>query len=223
MIIGNGLLASAFRNSKMNFDDSIIFASGVSNSLEENQEEYDREESLIKQIILKNRDLKFIYFSSSSVGLIENKYYYFKLSMEKLIKDSTSNYIIFRVPQIVGKSGNSKNLVNFLKNAIINQEKLTVCQNAIRFLIDVEDLVNVVYYCKDKQNCKILNFYGIEKTNVIDLCNSIGNILQKKPVLNIVDDKKYETPLLKNSDIILEAIASINISNYTSNVLKKYI
>ena len=53
MIIGNGLLAKAFIEYKNN-DEIVIFASGVSNSLEEKQSEFKRETDLLKLAILKS-------------------------------------------------------------------------------------------------------------------------------------------------------------------------
>ena len=45
MVIGNGLVASAFSKYK-NDDDVIIFASGVSNSSTNKKEEFEREINL---------------------------------------------------------------------------------------------------------------------------------------------------------------------------------
>ena len=43
MIIGNGLIASAFASTNENYSDYIIFASGVSSSKENSDVEYNRE------------------------------------------------------------------------------------------------------------------------------------------------------------------------------------
>ena len=45
MVIGNGLLAKGFKNSNYNFDDYIIFTSGVSNSKENDIEEFEKEKN----------------------------------------------------------------------------------------------------------------------------------------------------------------------------------
>ena len=57
MIVGNGLIASSFI--KHDNDDVIIFASGVSNSLETNQDKFDREIDLLKSY-MNIRDKKLI-------------------------------------------------------------------------------------------------------------------------------------------------------------------
>ena len=47
MIIGRGLIASLFKEN--DYKNTIFFASGVSNSLEDNPQEFLREENLIKK------------------------------------------------------------------------------------------------------------------------------------------------------------------------------
>lgn len=59
MIIGNGFIANSLR--KIDSDDLIIFASGVSNSLiDKNDPNLQREISLIKEF--KDTEKKIIYF-----------------------------------------------------------------------------------------------------------------------------------------------------------------
>mgnify|MGYP007017084323 CR=1 FL=1 len=65
MIVGRGLLASLFLENDR--EDIIFFASGVSNSLEDRQEEFLREETLIKKTIEENPNKIFVYFSTCSV------------------------------------------------------------------------------------------------------------------------------------------------------------
>ena len=62
MIIGNGLIANSFLDSDLN--NIIIFASGVSNSKEENLLEFDREKKLLLRIIYENFNKKIVYFST---------------------------------------------------------------------------------------------------------------------------------------------------------------
>ena len=62
MIVGNGLIASGFLESKEDFSKCVIFASGVSDSKEIKLEEFDRERNLIIKTINENQNEKFIYF-----------------------------------------------------------------------------------------------------------------------------------------------------------------
>ena len=55
MIIGSGLLASEFSDLEEN-NSIVIFASGVSNSLETNNAKFNREEQLITNTININKN-----------------------------------------------------------------------------------------------------------------------------------------------------------------------
>ena len=182
MIIGNGLLANEFKKHSEDYKDYIVFASGVSNSKENRPEEFIREKELIIKTITENKDLTFIYFSSVLVGITNNDYYNHKLAMEELIKNETSNHVIFRVPQIIGKLGNQNNLVNFLKNSIINKTEITVRTRVSRALIDIEDLEKIVNYGKDSCDEKILFLSHIEKTSVNELISIISKLLKIEPI-----------------------------------------
>ena len=152
MIIGNGLISSVFNKNKKDYKNYLVFASGVSNSKETNKEQFIREKELILKYIYENKNLTFLYFSSVLVGVTNNDYYNHKLEMEELIKKETDNYVIFRLPQIIGNLGNKNNLVNFLKDSIINGNEIIVREGVHRALIDIEDLEKIVNYCKDTCN-----------------------------------------------------------------------
>ena len=223
MIIGNGLIASGFKSSDEDYSKYIIFASGVSNSKESNSKEYDREKKLIIESINNNKKLKFIYFSSILTGVVNNEYYNQKLENEKLIEKNCSNYIIFRVPQIIGKLGNPNNLINYFKDCINSKKEITIYNNTQRSLIDIEDLVNVVNYCKDKANCETLNFSYVRKIEALDLCNFVADILTQKPNIKCINSNSNNNWDICNSKLISEAIVSIDLLNYNYNVIKKYL
>jgi dTDP-4-dehydrorhamnose reductase len=225
MIIGNGLLGNGFKNSKYNFDDYIIFTSGVSNSKENDIKEFEKEKNLLVKVINENSDLKLIYFSSLLIVNSENEYYRHKLEIENLIKKNTDKYIIFRVPQIVGKIGNPNNLVNFIKNSIINKNSIEIYGDVERSLIYVNDLVNITFYCFDKVNSTTLFLSGIEKIKVIDLCHIIGDILNIEPIYNKINTQQNDKWVFENSDLINESINKNGIckNDYTKKILKNIV
>ena len=163
MIIGDGLIAKSFKKKYKNDENVIIFASGVSNSQENNKSNFERERKLLVNFLKKNSQIKFIYFSTILIDYKNNPYYNHKKQMEDLVKQYSKNYIIFRVPQLIGDSGNSNNLVNYLVNKIKNKESLEIYTNLKRAVIDVEDLVGFVNYCKDKTSCETINMGSIER------------------------------------------------------------
>jgi hypothetical protein len=223
MIVGKGLIATGFESSKEDYSNYIIFASGVSNSKETSDKEYNREKDLIIKTITENKDLKIIYFSSILVENTKNKYFENKLKIEEIIKTNSSNYIIFRIPQIVGNNGNPKNLVNYIKNCILNETEITINTRVERSLLDIEDLVEIVNFCKNKVTCETLKISGIEKIKVFTLCEIISKFVNKDSKLIVDDNIDYDNWSEENSKLIDDAIKNIKSIGYNYNVLKKYI
>lgn len=142
MIIGNGLLAKAF--SRYASDDSVvIFASGVSNSNETNEAEFERERRLLAAALVANR--KLVYFSSCGVVdayEAERPYIQHKRRMESLVLASPNGYIL-RLPQVVGPTGNPHTLTNFLRDRISRGERFTAWARAERNLVDIDDVAAI--------------------------------------------------------------------------------
>ena len=224
MIIGDGLLGRCFKKNG-EYNNHLIFTSGVSNSKETNQDFFDREKDLVIKTIRENKDLIFVYFSSVLVGINKNKYYNHKLEIEELIKKETDNYIIFRIPQVIGYDGNKNNLINKIKDSINNYETIIIYRDINRSLLDVDDLVDIVNYCKDKTTNTTLFISGIELVSVLELVNGIGLILNKYPITKTEDSIEDNNWDFDNSQIIKEAIIwlKINETNYTNKTIKKYI
>jgi nucleoside-diphosphate-sugar epimerase len=229
MIIGSGLLGSGFLKMAEDFEDCVIFTSGVSDSKETDIKEFDRERDLILKVLSRANvgvGLKFIYFSSILAGEIDNPYYNHNVEMEELVKSKSKNYIIFKLPQIIGELGNKNNLINYLKYNIKNFNNITIYKNVKRSIIDVDDIVKLVKYCKDKVNKEVINISDIEKIQITDLVYRIAEILTHNKVFMKVNFTEVsENWTTENSEIINEAIKALKIDKkgYTLKVLKKYI
>jgi dTDP-4-amino-4,6-dideoxygalactose transaminase len=142
MIVGNGLIAKTFQS----FEDSnnvVIFASGVSNSLCTDSSEFERERELLKAICSKKPDCKLIYFSTCSISDPERQgtqYVQHKLDIECKLKQWFSNYLILRLPAVIGKSNASKTLPFVLSKKIEQGEFFSVWENTLRYPIDAADV-----------------------------------------------------------------------------------
>lgn len=144
MIVGNGLVASAFSEFAER-DDFVIFASGVSNSQEKDPAAYQREFDLLKSHITS--EACFVYFSTCSIAdesRAHSHYIQHKKEVEEYIAENASSYVIFRLPIVVGRSSNPHTLTNFLYNSITANEPLNVYQRAIRYLIDIDDIATLL-------------------------------------------------------------------------------
>src|SRR5690349_6695322 len=104
MVIGNGMIAKRFNSYKDN-KDVLIFASGVSNSKNRNQAQYDRESDLLEKTIEANPSKVLVYFSTCSIkdpGEANSPYVEHKKQLEDLIQKKLERYYIFRVSNIAG-------------------------------------------------------------------------------------------------------------------------
>ena len=153
MIIGKGMVASALKEIS-GWDDDVIFSSGVSNSGELDQHNYQREVELVKSYLTKvKHPASFVYFSTISIfdpSKAENAYIRHKLFIEDLIQNSSVNYLILRLPNLVGFSKNPNTLTNYFANSIRQNSTIILNAHAIRHLIDVADLSSILHSIKNK-------------------------------------------------------------------------
>lgn len=144
MIVGRGLLARAFAPRFEHEPGIVVFASGVSNSAETDSTAFDREQSLLEQA-LATATRRFVYFSSCGVaagGEPATPYMRHKGRMEALVLAQACG-LVFRLPQVVGRTGNRHTLTNFLNHHITDGLPFEVWSHAERNLIDVDDIVAI--------------------------------------------------------------------------------
>lgn len=144
MIIGNGLIASAFNSHFRDDPNVIVFASGVSNSREVCIEAFLRERHMLLDALSHEKFI--LYFSTCSVNdpeLLESPYVAHKKEMEALVC-SYKDYAIFRLPQVVGKTQNPNTLTNYLYKQIMSESPFQVWRHARRNLIDIDDIALIV-------------------------------------------------------------------------------
>jgi nucleoside-diphosphate-sugar epimerase len=189
MIVGNGLLASAFEDSFKEDSKVIVFASGVSNSQEKSEAAFLREKNLLTSVL--EQDKFIIYFSSCSIeddSLSKAPYVLHKKSMEMLVK-SASNYAILRLPQVVGKTNNPHTLTNYLYQKIFSNEPFQVWQYAERNLIDVKDiaLISTYLYKTAALNKVTLNIACPYFTPILELVSIFELVLRKKANFTLLE------------------------------------
>ncbi|WP_343681152.1 NAD-dependent epimerase/dehydratase family protein [Chryseobacterium arthrosphaerae] len=192
MIIGNGILANAIRF--YDREDVIFFASGVSNSLEKNPAEFEREISLLKSVMNQHPDKKLIYFSTCSIydaSKTASPYVMHKLTIEKIISEQHSNFIIFRVGNAVGRGGNPNTLINFLKSSILSENKLTIHNNARRILIGTDDIASFVGKYINDFNHEIINLAYPYQYSLPEILSALEDHLGKKANYESVDEGSF--------------------------------
>lgn len=188
MIVGNGLIANAFRESDR--DDVVFFASGVSNSLETSQEQFLREENLIRKTISENPGKLFVYFSTCSIyDSSKNASFYVnhKLNMEHLVATQSEEYLIARVSNAIGKGGNPNTLINFLVNSITSNSLVKAHTEASRNLIDVEDVVKItIALIQENKINRIVNVAYLANYSIVQIIAIVEEFLDKKAELELL-------------------------------------
>tara|TARA_R110000851_G_scaffold88243_1_gene192767 strand:+ start:531 stop:1199 length:669 start_codon:yes stop_codon:yes gene_type:complete len=222
MIIGNGLIAKSFKNYNL---DCILFASGVSSSKEKNKDNFLREVNLLKETIRNNPDKKIVYFSTIMSTVDSSYYCTHKFFVENYISKHAKNYIIFRLPQVIGFGGNTHNIFNYIKNKAYKNESIDVYYSIKRSLIDVNDVTKIVSYCVNKQNRQIINIVGIEEKSVLDIAYLITKKINSTSYINVVRRHVYRNNPYKNCKVVDLAIKDtiIDCNNYTERIISKYI
>lgn len=227
MVIGNGLMAQAFKDYHLN-DTVLIFASGVSNSNETNEKEFNREFNLLKSTIKDHPSAKLVYFSTCSIedsSVKNNQYVKHKLAMEKFIASNLGSYVIFRISNVVGVGGNSNTLINFLVQAVKQEKVISIWQNAERNIIDIEDVKYIVdYVLQNNFKNEIINIAFRHSFLVTDILKVIELFLSKKAKIELIDKGNKLKIDTSKIDQVLQVIEIEKHKDlkYIMNLLKKY-
>ncbi len=224
MIVGNGLIAKTL--SEINHEKCLIFASGVSNSKEEEKSVFNRETELL---LAQKKSQLLIYFSTCSItdsSIAKTGYIKHKIHLENLIKKEFPHYLILRLPTLVGKTTNPHTFFNYMKSKIINNEEVIVYKNAWRYLLDADDLkviIPILTRFTELKNTTINTAYNNAMTvesivlQMDKILNKTSNIkLFNKGSHFLIENNKFITFLQSNKITLFS-------EKYNENVIKKYL
>lgn len=226
MVVGTGMIAKRFESYK-NDDQFLIFAAGVSNSKNRIASEYDREKDQIRSSIQANHDKIFVYFSTCSLYDPEEKespYVLHKTEVENIIRTHCSQFYIFRVSNLVGKSGNPNTVLNFFVYHILHKINFDLWSNASRNLIDIDDMYKIVNHVLQGRlyHNQVINIANPTSYRVTEIVKAIEDLWQIQA--NYVSISKGK-PFSIDLSTVLPIIQKLNIDfgkNYLVNLLEKY-
>lgn len=222
MIVGNGLIANSLK--KIDSEDLLFFASGVSNSLETRNSEFEREFSLLKTMIEENKGRKLVYFSTLSIhdqSKQNSPYVLHKKAIEDHIKNGCDHFLILRIGNIVGKGGNPNTLFNFLTAQISGNTEFTLHLKARRLLLDIEDISKFLSsHCLDMEN-KTLNLAFPYYYDLKEIINAIEDKTRKKACFSEVEEGDFYKVGFDES--IETFFAGIQPEDYLKTLTQKYI
>ena len=145
MLVGSGMMAQAF----LPYAESqriVIFASGVSNSLETDPRAFSKEQILLADVRSANPQALLVYFSTSSIEDTDRRntpYVKHKLAMESYLANSPGQWLVLRLPLVIGRGHRGATFAQFLYQKISEGESFEIWANATRYPIDVDDVLRV--------------------------------------------------------------------------------
>lgn len=226
MIIGEGIIFNRFIDYSLQ-SKYFIIAGTINDSLIKDEAIILQEEAVIAAALSDHNDLIILYFSSCSIidpSVQHTQYVRHKIRMEKLIQKSAPHYYIFRLPQILGLSETTSNLVGSFVNAIINHQKIEIWQNARRNLIDIDDVHEVVSEILRRNilRNKIINIASPQQTDVLRLVQDIEEFTECAADYILVDKgSEYHIDISDIQSILFDLNLNFD-QNYVSQSLRKY-
>jgi nucleoside-diphosphate-sugar epimerase len=224
VIVGSGLIAKSL--GPIDHSNSILFASGVSNSSEIRKQEFEREKLLLTDWLSNQDDAKFVYISSCSVydmSLQTTQYVRHKLAMEEYALSQSNSYVI-RLPNIVGASGNGKNLVNSLANSIKYGQPVLLQESARRYLLGIDEMTSLIQVLLPRlsDDQRIFDLVPPSSTGIMEIVALLETVLGTRAKIEIVSGGSsyivdYQTT--KN----LAALAGFDFpEDYSARTIKKW-
>jgi nucleoside-diphosphate-sugar epimerase len=226
VIVGKGMVAGACKALK-GWEDDILFASGVSNSSEHRKELFEKEIEMISHYLgQKSSDGSFVYFSTASIldpSKAGNPYIMHKLAVEGMLRERNVKHLIVRLPNLVGVSNNPHTLTNFFAQSIKTGKPIRLVKNAIRHLIDADDLVsilNAIKYQFGKTNATV-NVSTNTPLTALQILNMLEDTLNMKAL--VMESKDEPASDSKMMDIYSSANYIFETpGNYHQNLFHKY-
>lgn len=226
-VVGNGMVARSFASAALEQASAVVYASGVSDSDCADIAQFERERRLLCAS-LEDTPLNalFIYFGTCSVydpDAQKKAYVRHKLEMEAIVLAHAQGRVI-RLPQIAGPKAPSNTLIASLVAKVRSGEQIQVWQDAVRNIIDIEDVVKVVSTLVSERflDKKVINVASPVSISVMDLVRAIESCLHISPRVELV---KKGTPYDIDVSALSGVFESAGVefgSNYLVNAIKKY-
>jgi nucleoside-diphosphate-sugar epimerase len=223
-VLGSGLIARAFKNVEFT-RETLVLASGVSNSIETRMSEFHREASTVRNALTKYKGMHVIYFSTSSVtAKVKSPYISHKLEMENLILSKAACCNIFRLPQVVGVVQNYT-LISYFTKMLLNGSKINLYAQATRDLLSILDVVRVVHLVVNKnfsENAPLSVGSGIS-IPVAAILLEISMLLNRCPKVRILNEGTVEQAYTSAIRQFLGEDDRIFKQDYWLTVLRYYV
>jgi nucleoside-diphosphate-sugar epimerase len=223
MIIGNGLIAKSLQT--YDSDHVIFIAAGVSNSKCSDQEEFEREKKLVREVVELHTEKKIVYFSSLSVldpVMNQNPYVVNKRYLENFISQNCNLYTIVRISNLVGRGGNPNNIFNYLLDHVNNQKEFVLWKGSERnFVLDVHFAQILNYVLNQNNRQELVNIYHPHNYDVAELVTVIERFTGKTAKYKTQNIQSKLSNFSSEEALKYYNILNIQIDNYLENILHR--
>ena len=227
IIIGNGLVAKSIAPLDFLLNETCIFASGVSNSTCNSADEFERERCLLQTTIDGLAGRKIVYFSTCSIydNFLNKKsqYVIHKLKMEELVR-LCNNFLIIRLPLLIGFTRNPHTLANFLFYKITHGETFEVYNSAFRNILDVNHAALISVNAINNLNLKndTINIANPKSIHILELIRIMESVLCKSAYYKLIDGGSRIDIFENYTDCVSDLFDIIFDCNYEMRIIEKY-
>jgi nucleoside-diphosphate-sugar epimerase len=225
MIVGNGMMARAF--SGFAGDRSVmIFASGVSDSLETRPAAFQRERELLLRTRAAHPEALLVYFGTCSVHDPDRRataYVRHKLEMESLIAASPHPWLVLRLPLALGPGHRGRTLACYLRERIAGGEAFEVWTGSTRYPIDVEDVVRIAArLIGERSGWNRIVEVALRAYPVLDFVRAMERILGRKAQYKLVEKGAHYELRCPEVERLAGELGLDFSDHYLQKVLRKY-
>jgi len=190
-IVGSGLIARAFAPHADALPNVCVYAAGVSNSSCTDPREFDRErERLQTAMATLSETTLLLYFSTCSIldpALQDSRYVLHKRAMEHVVAQRP-RHLVFRLPQLAGRTPNPHTLLNYLHARIVRSERFSIFSKAERNIIDVDDVARIaIALVKEGACAETINIACSHNNPVGDIVRCMEDVLSHRGVFDIIE------------------------------------
>lgn len=194
MIIGDGMMAQAFCTFQTD-RNVAVFASGVSDSLEERPEAFERERSLLLRTRAAHPEKLMVYFGTCSAvdpDRCDTPYVRHKVHMEALLEEAGAPWMVLRVALAIGPMHRSRTLAQFLYEKISRGQPFQVWTHATRYPIDVADAFRIgSHFIGQKSFWNRRINVALRAFSIMDFVRSMERIVGKQARYEAVEKGKH--------------------------------
>ena len=214
-IVGSGLIARSLAPYAALHEDVLADAAGVSRSNEPDARAYGRELSLVDDLIrrAKARDMRLVYFTGGgavygrwATSVAEDahlhpqsRYGQHQIICERRIRESGVRHIIVRLPNVVGPTSNTAQLVPNLVTQCL-KGRVNVQARAERDLIGSDDTASIISRLLELQADRYtVNVASGQSVPVTLLVAELNELLATRPIVvrsEVGEAQRFDTSLM---------------------------